>query len=29
MGEAAAELILDHSRAQVEVPFNINLRPSL
>ncbi|MBO9154767.1 GntR family transcriptional regulator [Chitinophaga sp. GCM10012297] len=29
MGEVAAELILDHSRAQVEVPFNINLRPSL
>ena len=29
MGETAAHLILDNSREQIEVPFNIIMRPSL
>ncbi|MGX5821018.1 GntR family transcriptional regulator [Chitinophaga lutea] len=29
MGEMAAQTILDRSKAQIEVPFRVNLRPSL
>jgi len=29
MGETAAQLILDNSSAQVEVPFYLTIRPSL